>query len=186
MFMLSGTSAGSTSTGTWYKNQIGKLFPQKTIFDQVAEANLTWKNYYNDTPWEMFMQGIAHNTHNLQPMEQFWDDARTGNLPNFAWINPRSGINVTTGVGSNDQHPDHDVAAGEAYYKDIYEALRASPNWNDTLFIITYDEHGGFYDHVPTPLGVPNPGDADSLGSNASYPDKGAVSSIVTFEISRR
>lgn len=65
------------------------------------------------------------------------DQLASGNLPAFAWINPRSGINVTTGHGSNDQHPDHDVALGERYMKDIYEALRAGPAWNDTLFIIT-------------------------------------------------
>ena len=51
MFTLSATSAGSTSTGTWYKDKPGQLFPQRTIFDQVAEANLTWRSYYNDTPW---------------------------------------------------------------------------------------------------------------------------------------
>ena len=56
------------------------------------------------------------------------------------------------GVGSNDQHPDHDISAGEQYYKDIYEAIRSSPAWESTLFVITYDEHGGFYDHVVPPL----------------------------------
>lgn len=54
----------------------------------------------------------------------------------------RSGINTTTGVGSNDQHPDHDISAGEQFYKDIYEAVRASPNWNESLLVITWDEHG--------------------------------------------
>eukprot|EP00750_Incisomonas_marina_P028233 INCI6549.2.p1 GENE.INCI6549.2~~INCI6549.2.p1 ORF type:complete len:368 (-),score=37.68 INCI6549.2:982-2085(-) len=97
----------------------------------------------------------------------FFSDAATGNLPAFAWINPRSGVNVTTGEGSNDQHPDHDVALGEQLMKDIYEALRASPQWNETLFIITMDEHGGFWDHVPPPSGVPPP-NATML---PSYPD---------------
>jgi phospholipase C len=45
-------------------------------------------------------------------------------------------------------HPDHDLSLGEAYYKDIYEALRASPSWNETLLVITFDEHGGFYDRA--------------------------------------
>jgi len=58
------------------------------------------------------------------------------------------------------------VAEGEKFIKRIYEALRASPVWNETLFIITYDEHGGFYDHVPTPLKVPNPD-----GLNSSNPE---------------
>jgi phospholipase C len=166
MFALSGTSAGSTETSVWYKNIRGKLFPQRTIFDQLEESGHTWRNYYNDTPWELFMEKIAHNTENLQPMEAFYRDASTGNLPSFAWINPRSGINITTGVGSNDQHPDHDMNAGEQYMKDIYEALRASPQWNETLFIITYDEHGGFYDHViPPSVDIPAPNDGEK-----SYP----------------
>ena len=88
-------------------------------------------------------------------------------MPSFSWINPRSGINVTTGVDSNDQHPDHDVSAGEQFIKDIYEALRASPAWSETLFVVTYDEHGGFYDHV-APLKAPPPNDGET-----SYPDPG-------------
>jgi len=88
-------------------------------------------------------------------------------LPNFAWINPRSGVNISLEQGSNDDHPDHDIALGEQFYKDIYEGLRASPQWNETLFIITFDEHGGFYDHVPPPMNIPPP---DGI---PSYPDDG-------------
>lgn len=168
MFCLSGTSAGSTLTGTWYHNKVGSLFPQRTIFDQVSEAGLKWRNYYNDTPWELFMESIAHSPSNVKNLEAFYDDAKNGNLPNYAWINPRSGVNMTTGLGSQDQHPDHDVALGERYIKEIYEALRASPQFNETLFIITYDEHGGFYDHVEPPTNISSPGDGES-----SYPDTG-------------
>merc|ERR1712048_812307 len=99
-------------------------------------------------------------------MESFFGDARTGELPAYSFINPRLGANLTTHLGSNDQHPDHDVRAGEVFLKDIYEALRASPTWNETLLVITYDEHGGFYDHVPPPTGVPPP------DSETSYPDE--------------
>jgi len=170
LFMLSATSAGLTETGPWYHNEVGHLFPQRTIFDQLQEEGLTWRNYYNDTPWELFLGAIAHHPENLASMEQFFVDAREGKLPSFSWINPRSGINVTLKQGSNDQHPDHDIALGEQFYKDIYEALRASPQWNQTLFVITYDEHGGYYDHVPTPLHVPPPGDGEK-----SYPDPGIL-----------
>ena len=113
------------------------------------------------------MESVAHSPQHSQPLSQFFSDARDGSLPSFSWINPSSGINMTTGIGSNDQHPDHDIAAGEQLQKDVYEAVRASPSWNETLLIITYDEHGGFFDHVPTPLNVPPPGDG-----YASYPDK--------------
>lgn len=53
------------------------------------------------------MESVAHNPQNLASMDQFFEDCKSGNLPNFAFINPLSGINVTTGIGSNDMHPDH-------------------------------------------------------------------------------
>eukprot|EP00759_Apiculatamorpha_spiralis_P043167 PhF_6_TR40750/c0_g1_i2/m.61367/K01114/plc; phospholipase C len=167
LFALAASSGGDTETGNWYNNTPGLFYPMTTIFDQVAQAGLTWKNYYNDTPWELMLESIAKHPENTQPMDAFFEDCRQGTLPNYAWINPRSGVNMTTRLGSNDQHPDHDVSLGEAFYKDIYEALRSSPQWNETLMVITYDEHGGFYDHVPPPMGVPPP------NGHPSYPDKG-------------
>jgi len=167
-FCLSGTSGGQTETGVWNLGIPGNLFKQKTFFDQISQAGLTWRNYVNDTPWEIFVETIAHNPENIKNMESFWRDARDGTLPAYAWINPRSGINITTGIGSNDQHPDHDVAAGEMFFKDVYEAVRSSPQWNETLLIITMDEHGGFYDHVPPPQkDIPPP---DGI---PAYPDFG-------------
>jgi phospholipase C len=109
MFTLSGTSAGSTETFYWYQGVAGALFPQKTIFDQLEQEQLSWRNYYNDTPWELFMQKLADSPDQLRPVQEFFRDAQRGSLPAFSWINPRSGINVTTGVGSNDQHPDQYV-----------------------------------------------------------------------------
>lgn len=71
------------------------------------------------------------------------------------------------GIPANDDHPVHDVAQGQVLIKEVYEALRASPQWNEILLLITYDEHGGFHDHVPTPLGVPSPDGL--LGSAPPY-----------------
>lgn len=169
MFALSATSAGSTETSAWYHNIKGKLYPQKTFFDQIDEVELEWKLYYNDTPWELYMKKVAHNPSNLHRMDTFFSDCEKGTLPAFSWINPRSGINSTSGLGSNDQHPDHDVSLGEAYIKDIYEAIRSSPAWEETLFVVTWDEHGGYYDHViPPSNNIPGPGDNEE-----SYPDPG-------------
>lgn len=167
MFFMAGTSSGLTETFPWYHDEPGLLFPTKTIFDQVTEAGGEWKVYYNDTPWELFVGALATHPEHMHSLGQFFDDCERGTLPDFAYINPLSGINISLGVGSNDEHPDHDMAAGERYIKDIYEAIRASPQWNETLFVLTYDEHGGFYDHVLPPMNVPAPGDGE-----ASYPDK--------------
>lgn len=65
-------------------------------------------------------------------------------------------------IPGNDDHPSHDISSGQKLIKEVYEALRSSPQWNEILFIIIYDEHGGFYDHVPTPVeGIPSPDDID-------------------------
>jgi phospholipase C len=166
MFFMQGSSNGLTETGAWYKDQIGRLFPGETIFDQVGAAGGSWSLYYDDAVWELFLENLAHQPEHLQHMQQFYADAEAGTLPSFSFINPRAGVNLTLGVGSNDMHPDHDVALGEALYHDVYAALRRSPSWNETLFILTFDEHGGFYDHVPPPLNIPSPGNFDK-----SYPD---------------
>lgn len=55
----------------------------------------------------MFLESLAHRPEHFFTMQQFYEDAKTGNLPNFAFINPRAGINVTEGLGPNDMHPDH-------------------------------------------------------------------------------
>ena len=75
--------------------------------------------------------------------------ALPGSLPYLSWVNPRWFVNVTNGEGASDQHPDHDVRLGEALMKEVYEDLRASPKWNNTLFIITYDERESMHPHVP-------------------------------------
>jgi len=165
-FAMAATSGGSTETFNWYQGTVGRLFPQRTIFDQLEAANMTWRNYYFDTPWELFMEKLAHSPDNIVHMEEFFAKCASGDLPTYSFLNPHSAINVTTGEGSDDMHPDHDVAAAEGLIKRVYEAVRASPAWNETLLIVTFDEHGGFYDHVPPPMdGVPPP------DGNAPFPD---------------
>jgi phospholipase C len=81
-----------------------------------------------------------------------------GKLPNYVVIEQRWFDLLS--IPANDDHPSHDISVGQKFIKEVYETLRASPQWNEMLFIITYDEHGGFYDHVPTPAtGVPSPDD---------------------------
>lgn len=126
----------------WYQNVPGQMYTQKTFYEQLDESGLSWKNYYNDTPWELMLEYVAEHPDNVHPMDSFYHDCDQGLLPSFAWINPRTGINTTTGVGSNDFHPTHDAYAAEEFYKSVYEAVRASPLWNETLMIITFDEHG--------------------------------------------
>jgi phospholipase C len=97
-----GTSGGLTDTGDWNDFTSGRLFKQRSILDQVHDAGMTWKNYFQTTPWELCLASVLHNYKNLQHFDQFLADAKAGTLPNFAWINPRSGVDGMTGEGSNE------------------------------------------------------------------------------------
>jgi phospholipase C len=82
------------------------------------------------------------------------DDIAKGELPPVSWIDPRFKDLKVLGPDSNDDHPPSDVIAGQDLVLTIYHALASSPKWSKTLFVITYDEHGGFYDHVAPPAAV--------------------------------
>ncbi len=83
--------------------------------------------------------------------DSFLDDAAKGELRDVSWIDPNFiDLNVLD-PNSNDDHPPSDIRAGQAFILQIYEALVRSPNWNETLLVVVYDEHGGFYDHVEPP-----------------------------------
>uniref|UniRef100_A0A7S3NNV7 Phosphoesterase n=1 Tax=Aureoumbra lagunensis TaxID=44058 RepID=A0A7S3NNV7_9STRA len=172
LFIQSGTSAGCTTTGATYHCN-GSSFPQKTIYQALEEKNYTWKYYYNDTAWNTFLEWFdtPNGAAGVVDYNHFYAAAESGDLPNFAFILPRQGTNQTTGEGSNDDHPCHAVNLGERLLKDTYEALRASPAWNKTLFIVTYDDAGGFYDHVELVThGVPKPdNEPSSCPDNTSF-----------------
>ncbi|KAK6141753.1 hypothetical protein DH2020_024504 [Rehmannia glutinosa] len=86
----------------------------------------------------------------------FQERRQNGKLPGYAVVEQR--YMDTKLEPATDDHPSHDVYQGQLFVKEVYETLRASPQWNETLLVITYDEHGGFYDHVATPnKGVPSP-----------------------------
>jgi len=81
----------------------------------------------------------------------FLDDVEAGKLPQVSWIDPRFKDLRVLGPDSNDDHPPTDVIAGQDLVLTIYHALSSVPTWANSLMVITYDEHGGFYDHVAPP-----------------------------------
>ncbi|MGN6586133.1 MAG: alkaline phosphatase family protein [Solirubrobacterales bacterium] len=83
--------------------------------------------------------------------DSFLHDAAKGELRDVSWIDPNFIDLSIADPSSNDDHPPSDVRAGQALVLEIYEALASSPNWEDTVLVIVYDEHGGFYDHVAPP-----------------------------------
>jgi phospholipase C len=82
----------------------------------------------------------------------FLDDAKDGKLPAVSWIDPNFvDVSFIGPAGSNDDHPPSDIKAGQELVLKTYTALVNSPNWSKTALVITYDEHGGFFDHVHPP-----------------------------------
>eukprot|EP01128_Nolandella_sp_AFSM9_P005375 TRINITY_DN2580_c2_g1_i1.p1 TRINITY_DN2580_c2_g1~~TRINITY_DN2580_c2_g1_i1.p1 ORF type:complete len:514 (+),score=138.43 TRINITY_DN2580_c2_g1_i1:24-1544(+) len=155
LFSMSATSAGSTTNDV----PVGG-FKQDTIFDRVLDAGLEWNIFFHDVSWALMLSTLrtSESMDRIQDWSFFLSRAKEGTLPHYSFLEPQCGPNPWTGVPASDQHPDHDVRAGERLIKETYEAIRASPKWNSTLLIVTYDEHGGFYDHVAPPAeGVPNP-----------------------------
>jgi phospholipase C len=102
-------------------------------------------------------------TPNFQTLDQFYRDCKKSCLPSYSFLEPNFG-----GPDQNDQHPPSDVRAGEKLIADVYKAVSSSKQWEQTLLIITYDEHGGCYDHVAPPSATPPdpakpPGEMDFL-----------------------
>jgi phospholipase C len=81
----------------------------------------------------------------------FIEDAQRGKLAPMSWIDPNFKDFNLAHAQSNDDHPPSDVGAGQELAMLVYNALASGPKWNETLLLITYDEHGGFHDHVPPP-----------------------------------
>jgi phospholipase C len=156
-----------------------------TIFDRLDDAGVSWKIYFDELQLVAFT-GVLHaptlqkhwQTDHFATMDQFYIDTENGELPGYAFIEPRMAYN------HNDFHPPFgalresevegvavldsavsDVRAGEALIHEIYSAVKASrspqgSNAINTMLLITFDEHGGTYDHVPPPAGTPPHPDA--------------------------
>ncbi|XP_071724261.1 non-specific phospholipase C1-like [Rutidosis leptorrhynchoides] len=155
-YVHSATSHGASSN---VRKDLIHGFPQKTIFDSLDENGLSFGIYYQNIPATLFFKSLrklkhVSSFHDYQLM--FKLHAKLGKLPNYVVIEQRY-FDVDL-LPANDDHPSHDVARGQSFVKEVYETLRDSPQWNEMALLITYDEHGGFYDHVPTPVDhVPNP-----------------------------
>ncbi|AAF01583.1 Non-specific phospholipase C3 [Arabidopsis thaliana] len=156
LYVHAATSNGAFSNDT---NTLVRGFPQRTVFESLEESGFTFGIYYQSFPNCLFyrnMRKLKYVDNFHQYHLSFKRHCKEGKLPNYVVIEPR--YFKILSAPANDDHPKNDVVEGQNLVKEIYEALRASPQWNEILFVVVYDEHGGYYDHVPTPvIGVPNP-----------------------------
>jgi phospholipase C len=156
-----------TGTASGYVNNSPSHFPymMPTIFNRLTENQRSWRIYHHDFPQTATLARIWSELpdHLYSFEDDFMSDAMSGRLPNYSFIEPRFFSSLILNRMPNDQHPPHNVAFGERLIARCYDALRNGAGWAQTLFIVTYDEHGGIYDHVCPPAAVP-PDDLASDG----------------------
>jgi phospholipase C len=149
-FACAGTSQGHMDDDT-------KAYTCGSIFGALSTAGVSWKIYgYSSSPLTKldFPDTSGAPASCFGEFSDFQSDAAAGNLPAYAFLEP------SWSATGNSQHPNYNVALGEQLLLDTYQAVRGGPGWNSTLLIITYDEHGGCYDHVPPPWGATPPDDS--------------------------
>jgi phospholipase C len=169
-FLMAGSAYGNISTDV--ESLKDPPPPNGTIWDRLHHYEISWRNYFTDLP----SVGIIGSTvekypENLSPIAQFFTDCASGNLPSVSLVDPEFGVAGIVGsalatlpalqpiaekletTGGDEEDP-QDMAYGEYWASQIIKAVLSSPAWPRTLLIYTYDEHGGYYDHVPPPAAI--------------------------------
>lgn len=151
-FVHSGTCLGHVLMPSRQHPENFHIYDQDTIYDRLDQAKKNWRIYNDGFPQSVVMTHLLpkYLTSHYRSMDKFYKDVNDAkNFPEYVFIEPRY-----FSPNENDQHPPADIAAGDQLIANVYNALRKSPNWESTLLIITYDEHGGFFDHVSPPATV--------------------------------
>jgi phospholipase C len=160
LYMMAATSAGRVYPLPSTMTQL----PNKTIFESLQNKNVSWRVYVTDdqniplgngTELGMFTFANSHLDH-FAPASQFLTDLNTGNLPSVVEIDPGFSKATDEHPGTDPSVPAGRVQTGAAYVSSLINALMKSPYWKDSVFVLTWDEGGGFYDYVPPQL-MPNP-----------------------------
>jgi phospholipase C len=151
LYLYAGTSFGVTRNDSFNSTQ-------KSVFELLDQSHVSWK-IYSDQPGLSFgsllFKYVADRAaQHVFPMSQYYSDAAAGTLPYVSYVDPKflAGPRV-----QSDEHPPANVQVGQKFVSDVINALMASQNWSTSALFLTYDEHGGFYDHVaPPPAPVPD------------------------------
>src|SRR5947208_325602 len=169
-FLMAGTAYGNIATTT--ESLLDPPPPNGTIWDRLAAYGISWRNYYTDLP----SVGVIGSTvekypQNLSPIAQFFADCAAGKLPSVSIVDPEFGVLGEVGgplsqlpalqpiaeklntTGGSEDNP-QDMSYGEYWAAQPVKAILASPAWPRTLLIYTYDDHGGYYDHMPPPAAI--------------------------------
>ena len=165
-FLLAGTAFGLISTDT---SSITQNPPNGTIVDRLNHYGISWTDYFTDVPATGVIESIPQdNPTHLASVDQFYIDCAAGNLPAVSFVDSDIGAAPTaTGVSpapfsgswdpvsnQNQDEENGDLSLGENFVSQVVNAVLGSPAWPRILLLWTYDEHGGWYDHVPPPAAI--------------------------------
>jgi phospholipase C len=148
-YFAAGTSGGITTNGVWGFG----VFDYPIILDLLDAAGVTWKVYnmtWDSVPFGntdnvfVFWKRYAHDKRTHGTRGDYFSDLKHGRLPQVSWVIP----SFARGL---DEHPPADVSVGMGIQEDLITALRESSVWERSAFLLTYDEHGGYFDHVAPP-----------------------------------
>ena len=135
-----------------------------TIFDRLSKAGVSHGYYFGNIPflalWGLKYLGVSSD------LDDFFSQAKSGRLPAVSFVDPKF-TELDDGLG-NDDHPHSDIRNGDAFLSQVFDAVTSSPTWASTVLIITFDEWGGFFDHVPPPRVIaPNNIDTNLVNGEA-------------------
>ncbi len=179
------TSPSKTEMGEWEVPGGGFEYPNGSIYQALSNANIPYRFYHDSTGFPYYQSIYSDDPQNgstvgavpqvsslkgtaisdFELLSDFASDLQGPYPYPYTFIEPHYGDVSGKYIGGSSQHPMDDVYGGEALLAAVYAAIRKSPYWNTSLLIVTYDEHGGFYDCVK-PGKAPAPGDNPNYGYN--------------------
>ncbi len=144
-YLMAGTSLGQIADSL-----NDDLPPNGTIFDLLNRYGITWRDYYSNIPsigvWLPLLSEPAI-ADKIGTVDRYYTDAAQGTLPQFSFVEPNYSV-------SSEENP-QDIQFGDQFLAGIVNAMMAGPQWPKSMLIWTYDEWGGWYDHVPPPAAIP-------------------------------
>ena len=206
-YLYAATSDGNIATSTASFSMAAPA--NGTLMDMMTKYGVTWMDYFTDVPaLAIIPQNVENHPTNFAQMTQFYTDCAAGLLPQVSFVDPGFDLVGTVGedlftglqsipdlppvlqtalanykenaasLGSSEENP-QDIAIGEGFAARVINAVMSGPLWSKTLLIWTYDEHGGYYDHVP-PLGAPEP---DGIAPEISATDYQAAFNVTGVRV---
>lgn len=146
LFSFAGTNAGLETNVIQFSS-----FDGLTIFDQLVAKGVSWRYYYEPSsfhaPLPVYFKTIASSPDMLArivPLNRLLTDIQVGDLPQVMYVDPEASSTIS-------EHPPQDVALGESWTENLIGVIMSSSIWSTTAIFLTWDESGGYYDHVPPP-----------------------------------